>query len=453
MLYRKIYERIEKFYYEENNGNALMITGARQVGKSFIIDRFGESHFESFIKIDFIETPTHVSLFNGVKSSEDVLIRLSAEFGDKMIPGKTLIFFDEVQECPELITQIKYLIQEGSYRYILSGSLLGTIMRDIRSIPVGYLSIVQMYPMDFEEFAIANGVAESVIASLKESYLSLKPVDEYIHERMMDLFKLYLIVGGMPAAVSSYLDTKNLNSVANTQLGILNLYRADIAKYDKENKLYLQEIFDLIPSELNAKNKRFILKNLNQYTKFSKYENSFIWLRDAGVALPTYVADEPLAPLTFSKSSNLFKLFMNDVGLLAAMYGNGIQIKLLKGEAEINFGAVYENAVAQELAAHGYPLYFYNNKKRGEVDFLVEDGDIVTPVEVKSGKEYYRHAALDNLMNVKDYGLIKGYVLCNSNIEVDNKVISMPVYMLMFIQKEELPKDAIFELDMSALME
>ena len=226
-----------------------------------------------------------------------------------------------------------------------------------------------------------------------------------------------------------------------------------IAKYDKENKLYLQEIFDLIPSELNAKNKRFILKNLNQYTKFSKYENSFIWLRDAGVALPTYVADEPLAPLTFSKSSNLFKLFMNDVGLLAAMYGNGIQIKLLKGEAEINFGVVYENAVAQELAAHGYPLYFYNNKKRGEVDFLVEDGDIVTPVEVKSGKEYYRHAALDNLMNVKDYGLIKGYVLCNSNIEADNKVISMPIYMLMFIQKEELPKDSIFELDMSALME
>lgn len=450
MLYRKMYERIERFYEEQSN-KAMMITGARQVGKSYIVDKYGESNFESYIKIDFIDTPGYISLFDGVKSSEDILVRLSAEFGDKMKPGKTLIFFDEVQECPELITQIKYLVQEGSYSYILSGSLLGTVMRDIRSVPVGYLSIARMYPMDFEEFIIANGVGENVISSLKESFESLVPVDSYIHEKMMELFRLYLIVGGMPASVRTYLETKNLSTVAGIQTEILNLYREDIAKYDKEEKLYLQEIFDLIPSELNSKNKRFILKNLNQYTKFSKFENSFIWLRDAGVALPAYVADEPVVPLIFSKSSNLFKLFINDVGLLAAMYGNGIQLKLLKGEAEINYGAVYENAAAQELAAHGYPLYYYNNKKRGEVDFLTEDNGTVVPVEIKSGKDYYRHAALDNIMDVEEYGLKRGYVLCNGNIEVNRNIVTMPIYMLMFIQKRQLQDDAIYEIDISGL--
>lgn len=263
-----------------------------------------------------------------------------------MEKGKTLIFFDEVQECREIVTAIKFLVDEGSYRYILSGSLLGVELKDIRSIPVGYMTIYEMFPLDFFEFCKANKVSEKIITKLSECFENRVPVDSLIHEKMMDLFRLYLIVGGMPAAVQRYLDTNNLNEVLRIQQGIVYLYKKDIAKYDPNEKLYLEDIFNLIPSELNSKNKRFILKNLNENFKFSRYEHSFIWLKEAGVALPVFCAQEPEIPLLLSKSRNLFKLFLSDVGLLASMYADGLQIKVLSKEKDINFGAVYENAVA-----------------------------------------------------------------------------------------------------------
>ena len=231
-----------------------MIIGARQVGKSYIIENYAKKHYQSVIKVDLIENPDYVSLFSKAKSAEEILLRLSALFGDRMIPGKTMIFFDEVQECRELITQIKYLVQDGTYDYILSGSLLGTVFKDIVSVPVGYMDIIEMYPLDFEEFASANGVGSKVIDALRNSFEKKQPVDSFLHERMMSLFELYLIVGGMPAAVSAYLETKNLRKVAEEQSAIIRLYRRDISKYDENDRLYLNEIFDLIPSELNAKN-------------------------------------------------------------------------------------------------------------------------------------------------------------------------------------------------------
>lgn len=446
MLERKIYREIVEFY-NNNPKKTLMITGARQVGKSYIIEKFAKDNYESFVKIDFIENSDYVSVFKDVKNIDDIFIRLSTIFGKKLIPGKTLIFFDEVQECKELITQIKYLVQDGTYSYILSGSLLGTILQEIVSVPVGYMSIIRMYPLDFEEFARANGIVDKVFSALKVSFDEKTPIDPYIHERFMSLFELYLIVGGMPSAVMKYLTTKNLRHVAEEQISIIELYKQDIAKYDKESKLYLREIFDLIPSELNSKNKRFVLKNLNQYTKFAKYNNSFIWLTNAGVALPSYVANEPKAPLTLSKASNLFKLFLNDVGLLASMYGNDIQLKILNHETELNFGSVYENAAAQELKAHGYNLFFYNNKKIGEVDFLIELDGKILPIEIKSGKDYYRHAAINNLLEKEDYNIPNGYVFCNYNVKVEGKVTYFPIYLLMFLKKNNLPSDMVFESD------
>ena len=428
-----------------------MITGARQVGKSYIIEEFCKTHFKSFIKLDFIENPEHTELFSKAKSADDMSLRLSALFGEKMIPGETIIFFDEVQECRELITQIKYLVQEGSYRYILSGSLLGTVLKDIVSAPVGYLDIRQMYPLDFEEFAIANGVGEKVIAALKKSFDEKTEVDSYIHERMLALFELYLIVGGMPAAVSTYLDSKNLRRVSDEQNAIISLYKQDISKYDKKDKLYLNDIFDLIPSELNAKNKRFILKNLNEHARFDKLYSSFLWLKNAGVALPANVVDEPKVPLLLSKSQNLFKLFSNDVGLLAAQYGSEIQLSILKHETAINYGAVYENAAAQELSAHGYDLYYYNSKKLGEIDFVIEQNGKVLPIEIKSGKDYYRHNAIDNVMSSDEFDISEGYVFCNGNVEVIGKLTYYPIYMLMFAVKPELPDEVIFDSDFSDL--
>ena len=450
MLRRKITKQIEEFY-NDNPKKALMITGARQVGKSYIIGQFAAAHYENVIRIDFIEDPDFVPLFENARGADEILLRLSALFGDRMIPGKTMIIFDEVQECKELITQIKYLVLDGRYSYILSGSLLGSVFKDIISAPVGYMDIITMYPMDFEEFAWANSVGANVIDALRVSFEQKKPVDAFIHERMKALFELYLIVGGMPEAVSTYLETKNLRKVADVQNAIIRLYRRDISKYDEKSRLYLNEIFDLIPSELNAKNKRFILKNLGEKARFDKYYDSFLWLKNAGVALPANVVDEPRVPLLLSKSQNLFKLFSNDVGLLAAQYGNEIRLRLLQHETAINFGSVYENVAAEELTAHGYPLYYYNSKKFGELDFVIEEKGRILPIEIKSGKDYYRHNAMDNVLNLTDYGIEEGYVFCGGNVETDGRVTYFPIYMLMFLYKKELPEEILFNTDFSDL--
>lgn len=450
MLLRKISKKIEEFY-KNNPYKALMIIGARQVGKSYIINEFAKSHYKSVIKIDFIENPNFVSIFNGADGTEEILMRISALFGDRMIPGNTMIIFDEAQECKELITQIKYLVQNGDYDFILSGSLLGTIFKDIVSTPVGYLDIFEMYPLDFEEFMWANGVGTNVIDALQNAFEQKTPVDPFIHKRMMSLFELYLIVGGMPAAVSAYLKTKNLRNVADEQNSIIKLYKHDVSKYDEKNRLYLNEIFELIPSELNSKNKRFILKNLNEKARFDKYYDSFLWLKNAGVALTTNVVDEPKVPLILSKSQNLFKLFSNDVGLLAAQYGNDIQLKILQHETTMNFGSIYENVVAEELSAHGYPLYYYNSKKFGELDFIIERNGKALPIEIKSGKDYYRHNAMDNILNLPDYDIEEGYVFCNGNVEISDKVSYFPIYMIMFLQKKELPNEIMFDSDFSDL--
>ena len=450
MLQRKITKRLEEFY-QNKPGKALMIIGARQVGKSYIIEEFAKEHYKSVIKMDFIENPDYIPIFEFAQSADEILLRLSALFGDRMIPGQTIIFFDEVQECKELITQIKYLVQDGSYDYILSGSLLGTVFKDIVSVPVGYMDIAAMYPLDFEEFAWANGVAPKVIDALRQSFEKKTPVDPFIHERMIALFELYLIVGGMPAAVSAYLETKNLRRVSDEQNAIIRLYKHDISKYDEQNRLYLNDIFDMIPSELNSKNKRFILKNLNEKARFDKYYDSFLWLKNAGVAFPAHVADEPKIPLLLSKAQNLFKLYSSDVGLLAAQYGNEIQLKILQHETAINFGSIYENVAAEELTAHGYALYYYNSKKFGEVDFLIEENGRVLPIEIKSGKDYYRHNAMDNLLKQSDFGIGEGYVFCHGNIETDGKLTYFPIYMLMFLQKKELPDMILFHSDFTDL--
>ena len=334
MIKRKIDSYLESFF--EQNKKALLLTGARQIGKTFSIRRFGHEHFEHFVEINFIENPGLVSVFSKATSSQDILLRLSTISKQNLVKGKTLVFFDEVQEYPEIVTLIKFLVEEGSYRYALSGSLLGVELKDLRSEPVGYMDIFDMYPLDFEEFALAVGVAPTIIGTLEESFRNRTPVDRIVHERMMKVFQLYLVVGGMPAAVSKYIDTNNLRLVEEEQKAIIKLYKKDIAKYDPRDKLYLNDIFDLIPSELNSKNKRFILKNLNENFKFNRYCNSFLWLRNAGVALPTYNVEEPKYPLKLAEQRNLFKLFLNDVGLLACQYSDGLQLKLLRGEMNVN---------------------------------------------------------------------------------------------------------------------
>lgn len=447
MLHREVTKFIEDFY--NTSKNALLLTGARQTGKTYSARLLGKK-YKHFIELNFIEHPEAVGLFNEVTSADEILLRLSTFTSSPMIPGETLIFFDEVQKCENIITAIKFLVDDGRFRYILSGSLLGVELKDIKSEPVGYMGIKEVYPLDFKEFIINMGITDAVISKLQECWEKREAVDSIIHEKMMQLFRLYLIVGGMPAAVAEYKESNNVNTVMRVQQDIISLYRKDISQYAQKDKLKIKEVFDLIPSELDAKNKRFILKNLNEHAKYDRYENSFLWLKDAGVAIPVYNVDEPKMPLKLSETRNLFKLFSNDVGLLAAQYANGIQMKILTGDTSINIGAVYENAVAEELLTHGISPYYYNNKRRGEVDFVIALGDKVMPIEVKSGKDYQKHTALINLMKDYQSTLYDAIVLCNGNVETEDKITYLPIYMTMFIKPVE-SHIGVYKIDLSGL--
>ena len=442
MLNRKIYSYLREFF--NNERKALLITGARQVGKTYAIRKVGKECFSHLIEINFLNDTKYKALFASPANAKEILLRLSALAEQPLVPHETLIFFDEVQECPEIVTAIKFLVEEGSYKYVMSGSLLGVEMKDIRSVPVGYLSEKEMFPLDFEEFADAIGMSNEAMDHVKSCYEKQQTVDKVIHAKFIDLVHLYLIIGGMPEAVQKYISTNNLRTVREAQLDIMNFYAKDISKYDSQNKLYIKDIFTLIPSELNAKNKRFILKALNAKAKFERYANSFLWLADAGVALPTYNVEEPRIPLKLGEQRNLFKLFMNDVGLLASQYAANIAIDLLNGQVEINYGAIYENFAAQELRAHGFKLYYFNNKRQGELDFVVENKGHVLPIEIKSGKYYKRHNALSNVMNNEEYDIPQGIVFSNGNLEKNGKILYCPIYMLMYLQPQEMPESLFF---------
>ena len=451
MINRKAYQFLRAFFTNEKR--ALLVTGARQVGKTFAVRKIGKEVFEQVVEINFIEQPDAVELFSHPKSAAELLMRISAFTRKKLVPGKTLIFFDEVQECDEMVTAIKFLVDEGSYRYVMSGSLLGVELKDLRSVPVGYMGELEMYPLDLEEFAKALGIGEEVMGHLKECYENQTKVDEFIHKKMSELVTLYMIVGGMPSAVQKYLDTNNLRNVLNEQRDIIRTYKRDITKYEKERKLQIEEIYNLIPAELNAKNKRFVLKELSEKARFARYESGFLWLKDAGVAIPTYNVEAPIIPLLLNKQRNLFKLFLNDVGLLAAMYGGDIQVRLLSS-LNVNYGAAFENLVAQELYAHGFAtdhdLFYFNSKKQGELDFVVEYQGEVLPIEVKSGKAYERHRALSNIMDNEEYAIPNAIVFCQENIQIKNRLVYLPIYMLMFLQHEQ-NNDLTYQFDLTGL--
>ena len=435
MLNRHIDSVIKRHYATTNK--ALLLSGARQVGKTYAIRRYAKEAGLDLVEMNFLLQPETKRIPNGAANVKELLLRISAYANRPLEPGKTLIFFDEVEEYADILTWVKALVDEGRFKYALSGSLLGLELKNVRSEPVGYMSEFQMFPLDFEEFIRNLGLSDEVMNSVREAWEKHKPVDAYIHEKLIRLFNLYLIIGGMPQAVQTYVDTNDLQRVLLEQQAILTLYRKDIARYDPDNKLYINDIFELIPSELNAKNKRFILKNLNEHIKFSRHENSFVWLRDADMALPTYNVEEPRVPLKLNELRNLFKLFQNDVGLLASQYVDGIQLKILQGDVNINNGAIYENAVAQELHAHGWKLRYFNSKKQGEVDFVLEQDDEIIPLEVKSGKDYQRHSALNNVMNNKEYGIHRAIVLSNENLSENGNVLYAPIYMTMFLHHRE----------------
>ncbi len=440
MLHRKIEPDIVEWI--RNGEKALLIDGARQVGKTYIIRKTLESQGCEYIEFNLVDTPALVPLLAKSETVDDMITNLSL-FADKpFVKGKTFIFIDEIQEFKELTTKIKFWVEEGSFRYVFSGSLLGVELKNLKSAPVGYLKTLTMYPMDFEEFLQLFNFTEALRESLHKSFVERTPVNETVHDRMMQIFMNYLTVGGMPAAVKKFKETRNLEDVIAEHNDIVVQYKKDFTRYETEDKKpYLTQIYDLIPAELNSANKRFNFADIKKGLRYERSEDNFVWLTQAGVALPVFNVTEPTLPLLLSEKRSLFKLFLSDVGMLTTMYGRATKVQLLSGNKDINNGALYENVVAQELKAHGFKLYYYNSKRHGELDFVIEYMGKVLPIEVKSGKDYQRHSALSNVIGIPEYNIGEAFVLTNYNVQVKGNVVYYPIYMLIFIQDEvvELP--------------
>ena len=448
-MYRKDSIIIEEWL--KSSDKALLVTGARQIGKTWLIrEEIAKSGYRKF-EVNFIDQPDLVDYLNAKMSANEFLVKLKMIMPEDCKPQETIVFFDEIQKCPEIVTKIKFLVEEGSFKYVMSGSLLGVELKGIASVPVGYLTFLRMYPMDFEEFMIANNVSKTTLEMLKAKFETCQPVDEFIHQKLLSLFFIYLIVGGMPDAVKIYIATKDIREVDKVQRDIVALYKEDFSQYESEDKkLKLISIYDIIPAELNKQNKKFVFTMLDKELKFDRYENSFLWLKDAGVALPVYNVEAPVIPLKASKSSNVFRLFSNDTGLLTSAYPAETKLELINKNGEVNNGAHFENAVVQQLMANGLEPYFCKKKNIGELDVLVEMDGKVVPIEVKSGKAYKAHKSLDNFMKISDYHIEKVYVLSVANMEQEGGVVYLPIYMCYLLKERKIGK-LIVDLDMEGL--
>ena len=437
MLYRKIESLIEE-HLKSGSSKILLVDGARQVGKTYIIRHVGKKLFSNFIEINMVEDVLGAGLFAKTRSVEDFYLQVSMLHGDKMKEKEnTLIFIDEIQAYPHLLTLLKFLSNDNRFTYIASGSLLGVTLSETTSIPMGSIRKVRMFPLDFEEFLYANGINEIVISSVRRKFDNLETLDEPIHNRMMELFRKYLLVGGLPDAVNAYLETKNIQAVREIQNEIHDYYAADASKYDAERKLKIRRVYDLIPSNMENKKKRVIARNIEEKKgkTFADYQDEFEYLISAGIALNVQAISTPVFPLIESAGKNLLKLYLNDVGILTGiLYGSNIRA-ILDDERSINLGSVYESVVASELAAHGHKLFYYDNRSKGEVDYLIDDYDSLSavPIEVKSGKDYTVHSALSSFVKNEDYHIKKAFVLSNERtIKTVGKIAYVPIYFVMF---------------------
>ena len=425
-----------------NSDRMLLIDGARQVGKSYIIRHVGEKMFSNYIEINMEEDKLGERVFAEAKTTKDFYLALSIIAGDKMKEREnTLVFIDEIQAYDHLLTLVKFLMKEKRFTYIASGSLLGVTLKNTQSVPIGSLDIQHMYPMDFEEFLYANGVGELAIESMRESFNNNQALSDTMHNKMMDLFKKYLLVGGMPKAVQVFVESRNVVEFRSIQNETHELYGVDASKYEQEHdkKLKIRRIFDMIPSNLENKKKRVVIKDIEdkRWKRANDYLEEFDYLISAGIALEVKAISTPTYPLVENSGKNLLKLYLNDVGILSGIYYRNNIKAIMSDIKSINLGSVYETVVAQELKAHGYDLYYYDNKKNGEVDYLIDDADNLSniPIEVKSGKDYTVHSALDKFLSNEEYNIKKAYVLSNEQkVYIENGIIYMPVYYVMFFQ-------------------
>lgn len=441
MLYRKITKRVEQ-YLSADSDRMLMVDGARQIGKSYIIRHVGQRMFPNYIEINMEEDKLGDRIFAQARTTKDFYMALSVVAGDKMKEREnTLVFIDEIQAYDHLLTLVKFLMQEKKFTYIASGSLLGVTLKKTQSVPMGSLDVEHMYPMDFEEFLIANGVGTTAIDAMRECFNGLEALSEPMHNKMLDLFKKYLIVGGLPKAVETFIDSRNIVEIRSVQNEVHDLYEVDCTKYEDEHnrRLKIRRIYEMVPSTLENKKKRVVIKDIENksWKRADSYIEEFDYLTSAGITLEVKAISKPSYPLIENSGKNLLKLYLNDVGILSALYYRNNIKAIIDDIRSINLGSVYETVVAQELKAHGYNLYYYDNKKNGEVDFLIDDADNLSniPLEIKSGKDYSIHSALTRFLAMDEYNIKKAYVLSNERkVYSDGGITYIPIYYVMFFE-------------------
>ena len=444
---RKISEQLSKWKTTANGTSALLVQGARRVGKSYIVEEFAKNAYRSYILIDFNKAGKTVrDIFEHDLDSMDMLFqKLSTLYNTKLYPRESLIIFDEVQLFPRARSAIKYLVADGRYDYIETGSLI-SIRKNVENILIpSEEDMLNMYPMDFEEFLWALG-NETLFPLITECFQKQKPLGQALHRKAMDLFRLYMIVGGMPQAVNAYVETQDFDSVDAVKRRILKLYREDIRKHAKGYEMKVEAIFDEIPSQLRNQNQHFKLSSLEKGARFDNYRDAMFWLSDAMIVNNCYNSTEPNIGLNLNRDRTLMKCYMADTGLLIShcfdekgIVSEEIYKKLLLGKLEVNLGMIIENITAQMLTASGHKLFFYANasrndaERRMEIDFLIAKNKIsnrhnISPIEVKSGKNYTL-SSINKFRRRYSEQLHTPFVLHTGDLKTEDGIVYLPLYM------------------------
>ncbi len=435
MLKRKVTDKL--LSWKQTSNKALLITGARQIGKSYAIREFAKQNYASYVEINLLINKEAYNALKTASNTSDFINRILLFSKVPLVEHNTLIFIDEIQEYPEITTIIKGLVEDGRYSYVFSGSMLGTQFKGISSFPVGFVEMFTMRPMDFEEFCWVVGVRKEHIQIAKECLVQHKEVEDYIHDALIKNFRAYIVIGGMPEVVQNYLDSGySLAKTRELQSSLVEQYKQDISKYAGTRSFEVQSIFDRIPVQLQCESHRFSISSMDKSMRFSSNNQDFLWLANAGVGLMVSQTTEAKTPLRRTEKISKFKLYQSDTGMLVSRFPQSFARAIYLDYKSPNLGGIYENIVAQELAAQNIESWYFSSAETGEVDFLIEaQGGKPLPIEVKSGKKIRAHAALDRLMNIDEYKLSQAIVFSRNNFSQYGKILYLPFYMTMFLNE------------------
>lgn len=437
MLRRKIEQSLIEWKNTPNH-KPLIIKGCRQCGKTFSVMDFAEKNYEHTVYLNFFENPDYASVFAGSLEVDNITMLLSALLGNKAVfeEGKTVLILDEIQDCPDARTALKFFKTDGRYDVIGTGSLLGVkgYGKDPKSIPVGYETVIDMYPLDFEEFLWANDITDPVIDLLRESLINRTPVPEALHNRMRQLMLQYTVVGGMPDAVQTFVDTKQMNEVLRIQRDIIRSYEDDMVKYaERKDKSLIKECFQSIPNQLSKENKKFQYSVVRKGSTASKFAGSLQWIEDAGIINRCYNLSIPELPLDGNAIKDIFKVYMADCGLLVSMLEDGTQYDILQGNMYGYKGAIFENLIADIFSKMGRNLYYYHKDSGLEVDFVIRYNGECTLVEVKASTGNTK-STRTILKNPDKYHVYRAIKLGDYNVGETDQILTLPLYMAFLLK-------------------